>query len=128
MIRPKIFQVILLLLHLSNCEKINCNWQSEYLCGDKCLKTNADCICGNETFAYWDTYYFNCCNNDGPTCFKHYNGDVSCRNGAKVSWREKCGGTCIETSDEGIPTLPCDDQIECYSTTYACNGAPLCKE
>ena len=39
-----------------------CNWGSQYLCGDTCLGLPQTCFCGNEVLKFSDTWNQSCCN------------------------------------------------------------------
>ena len=106
----------------------NCHWMYEMLCGDKCVKTEKTCTCGEEEY---DFVTFNndkiyCCHNS--TCLFNYAGNVECHGGKIQKWWEKCDGNCVQKSVFGWVTLPCKTNDECYIGIDSCQGIPKCKE
>ena len=119
--------IFLLLTFASNslCERIECHWGAEYLCGDKCLGTDNLCLCGNETITYTDALYYNCCNDE--TCFKEFDGNVRCH-GLKQDWRLTCNGSCRQYANYGLTTIACSDLQQCVKAITLCRGVPICRE
>ena len=108
-------------------QRIECTWGYQYLCGDKCLSLGSTCGCGSDKLYYNESSYFVCCNND--TCFSDtFNENVVCHVGKKQEWWKTCHGKCKQSSNTGWTNLPCDDQMQCYSTFYVCTGKPWCTE
>ena len=96
-------------LHL--CEGIiKCNWQSEYLCGDKCIRNKQDCNCGQESYSFKERSYTTCCNGQ-----RHY-------------YKDPCNQECNQRSDYGYTMHLCEDKSQCYLGVLSCQGKPLCKE
>ena len=119
--------IFLLLTFASNslCERIECHWGAEYLCGDKCLDYNNLCLCGIETITFADTYDYNCCNE--KACFKELDGNVKCY-GLKQDWRMPCNGSCRQFANVGLTTIACADLKRCVKATTLCKGVPVCHE
>ena len=118
---------ILTLFFLNNhCQRIECNWGAEYLCGDKCVLTENLCYCGRDIISFEDLTVHVCCNNG--TCFKDMtDGSVRC-NGFRQTWRDTCNGECKQTGEYGFTTIPCDDGEQCVEEIVLCKGIPLCSE
>ena len=110
----------------SLCQRIECGWEMNWLCGDKCISEDNLCICGNETFTYNATDDYNCCNQG--TCFKEMDGNVNCQIGSKQSWKLPCNGTCKQHAQWGHITTLCADQTQCVESVYLCRGVPKCRE
>ena len=125
----KIFVVFLISLNFVVCSRIECNWGSQFLCGDQCLSNRKTCHCGNGNFSLnqyqaWDNY---CCQKPNTSCAKMWNGDIECQ-GQVLSLNKPCNGSCRQDAQVGYTMLPCDDQNECYLGILACRGKPQCKE
>ena len=111
------------------CQKIDCHWGTEYLCGDKCLtmgEYNAACYCGNDTITIIDAENYNCCHE--KTCFKDIDGNVRCHDGLKQNWRVPCNGKCRQTGIHGYTTIPCEDHLQCVKAITLCKGVQVCYE
>ena len=108
-------------------ERIECHWQAETLCGDKCLKVGSgpQCMCGNETITFEETGNYICCHKG--TCFEDFNGNINCH-GIKQNWRLPCNGTCKQYARYGLTTTSCKDQKQCVKEVLLCRGAPICNE
>ena len=119
-------KIIFLLIFnpLLHCYIDQCDWTSEYLCGDKCSPLDFTCLCGNETLVYGETSEFICCNHG--TCYKDFNETVYCISGNKQKWSEKCDGLCRNEAQTGLETQPCDHDESCIVTVTACKGAQTC--
>ena len=52
--------IVLFLTLVSNslCQRIECDWAAEWLCGDKCIGEHNSCLCGNDTITSDDAYLF----------------------------------------------------------------------
>ena len=111
----------------SLCQRIECHWEDEYLCGDQCLGLGnaAICICGNETMLFDDAMDYICCNEG--SCTKDMDGNIKCH-GWKQDWRIPCNGICKQESYMGETTIPCTDQKQCVKPTTMCLGVPVCHE
>ena len=107
------------------CQRIDCNWGAEWLCGDRCLNEGNSCMCGNQTITFADATNYNCCNEG--TCFKEMNGNVKCH-GLKQDWRLPCHGICKQSAIYGLTTLACADQNQCVKAIALCRGVPICRE
>ena len=126
MMKAEIWTCLFLTLPLSNlCQKIECDWGIEYLCGDQCLGLKSICRCDNETILFDDAYDYNCCNQD--PCKKDPEGNVLC-NGFKSNWRLPCNGTCKQLSRVGWTSIPCQDGSRCVNVLTLCQGVPVCHE
>ena len=108
------------------CQKIDCHWGAEYICGDKCLGEYNSCYCGNETFTSPEANDYICCNQ--KACFKEMDGNVRCHDGLKQSWRFPCNGKCRQLSMWGFTTIPCEDHLQCVNSITLCKGVPVCHE
>ena len=108
----------------SLCERIECHWEAEYLCGDKCLGIDNLCLCGNETITYAD-YNYICCNE--KACFKELDGNVRC-DGLKQGWWVPCNGLCKQFAYSGYTTIACADLKQCVQAEVLCRGVPFCHE
>ena len=118
--------LILCLVQITFPQRIECNWGSEFLCGDKCLFYDRFCFCGNETITYADAFLYNCCNHD--TCAKDYfDGNVRC-DGVVQDWKKLCNGTCSQHGYNGFNTIPCENQQRCNREIQLCRGVPMCSE
>ena len=128
MLETKVSSFVILTLFYSNshCERIECNFGTEFLCGDKCVPVKDPCFCGGDIILYEDTLVNVCCNNG--TCFKDMgNGSVHC-NGVKQTWRDPCNGVCKQYAKYGWTTLPCENGEQCVKVTTICKGVPICNE
>ena len=108
--------------------RIECNWASQFLCGDKCLRNSKTCYCGNDNYVYNEALYNYCCPESNTPCAKTRNGDVRCRQGQKLWWNKPCHGSCRQDAKYGNTMLPCDDKNQCYQGIDACMGTPQCTE
>ena len=106
----------------SLCQRIECDWAAEWLCGDKCIGQHNSCLCGNDTITSAD---YNCCHQG--TCFKEMDGNVTCH-GLKQSWRFPCNGICSQVAGWGYTTISCADQTQCVKSVSLCKGSPICRE
>ena len=107
---------------------IECKWNREYLCGDKCLSNYNTCTCGNDTLAYQNLQvnYF-CCNHE--PCVLNSDGNVHCVDGKKVDYLLPCNGACRQYATwPGIRFAPCKDGKQCYIELLSCKGSPQCLE
>ena len=111
----------------SLCQRIECDWLTEWLCGDQCLGEAEDhlCLCGNDTLTSADSVTHNCCNQE--TCFKEIDGNVKCQ-GFKQNWRVPCNGKCKQLASAGLTTTSCVDQKQCVKSIQLCRGVPVCHE
>lgn len=107
------------------CERINCNWEYEYLCGNQCLGEDNLCMCGNDPMTLADAYVYNCCNQG--TCSKDMDGNVKCH-GSKQHWRVPCNEICKQTAYWGLSTMACEDKEQCVKSITLCRGVPICHE
>ena len=117
--------VFLTLASNSLCQRIECNWAAQWLCGDQCLGQYNSCLCGNETITYNDAYDYNCCNQG--TCSKEVDGNVKCQ-GLRQDWRVPCNGECKQYAVLGYTTIACNDQQQCVKSISLCQGVPVCHE
>ena len=129
MVEMKILIVISLIL-VSNCicQRFECDWSHEYLCGDKCIEVQRNsCTCGHETVSYLDLYYNDstCCN-EGTCIINHLSGDVIC-NGAIQNSAVPCNGSCKQSAS-GWTSVPCKDGKQCVWEVTLCRGDPNCNE
>ena len=122
----KIVLVLLTSLTFVVCSRIECNWQTEFLCGDKCLTNGRTCHCGKYKFGLKYASYISCCQEPNTSC-ETRNGNVTCQ-GKPQLWNEPCHGSCRQVAKHGFTTLPCADQKECYIGLLACGGEPQCRE
>ena len=118
---------IFLYLSLANslCQRIECDWAADWLCGDQCLGHYNLCLCGNETITFADAVNYNCCNE--RACFKELDGTVNCL-GLKQDWRIICNGSCKQYAPSGLTTIACADLKQCVKTVTLCRGVPICHE
>ena len=127
----KIVLVLLTSLTFVVCSRIECDWSSEFLCGDKCLYAGNTCYCGNDNLPYNQALNNYCCQEPNTSCRKNWNGDIQCQ-GQKlwchVMTCHPCHGSCTQTARYGLTMLPCADQKECYLGVGACRGTPECTE
>ena len=127
-IMPAVKILICLILALpsnSLCQRIECDWAIEWLCGDKCVGEYNSCLCGNDTITLAESVNYNCCN-QGP-CFKEMDGNVKCH-GLKHNWRVPCNGICKQDAEWGYTTISCADQTQCVKSVSLCRGIPVCQE
>ena len=117
--------ILLTLASNSLCQRIDCHWADQYLCGDKCLGEDNLCVCGNETITLEDAFGYICCNQG--TCFKEMDGNVKCH-GLKQDWRLPCNKTCKQDAYFGYSTMLCNDQKQCVKPIALCQGTLICNE
>ena len=125
---PAVKILICLILALpsnSLCQRIECDWAIEWLCGDKCVREYNSCLCGNDTITLADSANYNCCNQG--TCLKERDGNVKCH-GLKHNWRVPCNGLCKQHAEWGFTTISCADQTQCVKSVSLCRGIPVCQE
>ena len=110
----------------SHCQRIDCDWSYEFLCGDKCVSQTNQCFCGGDIISYDDTLEYVCCNNG--TCVKDMiDGSVHC-NGVKLTWRDPCNGLCKQEAFYGTATVSCENGRQCVREVSICKGSPRCSE
>ena len=109
----------------SLCQRIECDWTIEWLCGDKCLGEYNSCLCGNDTITLADSANYNCCNQG--TCSEERDGNVKCP-GKRQDWKVPCNGTCKQHAQWGHTTTLCANQTQCVESVYLCRGVPMCRE
>ena len=100
--------LVIAFLSFTNCLSIHCDWNLEFLCGDKCVNfdKNGICYCGIDILDYKNLTDIsnNICCNDGP-CKKERKGDVHCL-GTKQDVALPChGNQCYQTASWGYNTL-----------------------
>ena len=117
--------VFLSLASNSLCQIIECDWTTEWLCGDQCLGQYNSCVCGNETIILANASTYNCCNQG--TCSKEMDGNVNCH-GSKQTWRFPCNGECKQFAYAGYTTISCADKQQCVKSASLCRGVPVCHE
>ena len=117
--------VFLTLASNSLCQRIECDWAVEWLCGDQCLSEYKSCLCGNDTITLADATKYICCNQG--TCTKEMDGNVKCH-GLRQNWREPCNKECKQYAQEGYTTLSCQDKKQCVKSVSLCRGVPACQE
>ena len=123
----RIFLMLTLLFMSSQCQRIECDWSYEFICGDKCVLQENSCFCGRDIILYKDTAFHVCCNTDA--CFKDMiDGSVHCNNGVKQTWRQPCNGVCKQAANYGLTTVPCENGKQCVEEAALCRGSPLCTE
>ena len=110
-------------------QRIECRWGEEYLCGDKCLRYDHTCFCGNETISYsgilgYDSYDYYCC---AEHCYLNYDANVVCH-GRPTLWNELCGDKCAQNAKQGWTMVKCQNQNICYLTVSSCIGIAMCEE
>ena len=125
--KMKILLALLTSLTFVVSSRIECNWASQFLCGDECLGLQNTCRCGKYKFGlkYANSYY--CCQEPNTSCRRAWNGDIQCQ-GEALWWNKPCNGTCIQNARYGYTMLPCADQEECYLGIEACQGTPKCTD
>ena len=123
----KIVLVLLTSLTFVVCSRIECDWTTEFLCGDKCLGNGNTCYCGNDNLNFNQTLNNYCCQEPNTSCEKTRKGDIQCQ-GQKLWWNKPCHESCTQKARFGYTMLPCADQNECYVEKDACNGYPQCAE
>ena len=122
----KIVLVLLTSLTFVVYSRIECDWDHEFLCGDKCLGIGKYCTCGEDYLAYADTNSYYCCQEPNTSC-ETRNGNVTCQ-GEPPFWYLPCHGSCTQEPYYGDTLLPCADQKQCYVGILACKGKPQCTE
>ena len=122
----RIFVILILFFMTSHCQTIECTWQAEYLCGDKCVQYENPCFCGKDILLYEDSVVNVCCNTG--SCFKDIvNGSVHC-NGVKQTWIDPCNDVCRQTANHGLTTVSCENGEQCVKEITLCKGVPICTE
>ena len=109
-------------------EQVQCNWDKQYICGDKCTDIGKICLCGEIPLPFQFAPSFICCNK--IPCLE-IQGNVFCAAGQVQSWSEICHGKisgCNQVAQSGYNTLPCDDDKNCYISIWACRGKAQCSE
>ena len=108
----------------SKSEKIECEWYSEYICGDKCVPVNSICYCGYETMRFEDFGWYTCCNL--RSCFLDtFEKNVICKDGFKSNYGTPCNNACKQMGQYGFSTLSCDLYDDC--TPECCIGVNACR-
>ena len=125
--KMKICFVLLTLLTFVACQRIECQWHWQYLCGDLCLSNLKTCHCGSDTFTFKDSSDYYCCHQPNTCQEDWWTGKFQCQ-GQKKWWNESCDGSCGQNAQRGYTMLPCKDQSQCYIGIFACRGKPQCKE
>ena len=124
-----LFSILLTLGFGCICEKLQCNWGRQYLCGDTCIwyDLHSFCLCGNETLTPEMVYYdhYTCCNQGA--CHEDWSGNVSC-NGMVQHFELPCHGSCKQSPGFGLSTFSCKDQTQCVEELKLCRGVPNCRE
>ena len=124
--KMKIVLVLLTSLTFVVCTRIECNWISEFLCGDKCLGIGNNCHCGNDNLPFNQALNNYCCQEPNTSC-GNWNGHIYCQ-GQKLWWNKPCHESCTQGARIGYTMLPCADQKQCYVGVEACMGKPKCTE
>lgn len=106
-------------------QRIECRWGEEYLCGDKCLRYDGTCFCGNKTISYYESYNYYCCTHEN--CIFNFEANVECH-GRPTLWNEVCGENCMPNAQKGWTMLKCQNENTCYLSVLSCNGMSRCKE
>lgn len=117
------------LFSFSKSERIECEWLSEYLCGDKCVPVNSLCYCGKETIRFEDSSNDACC--DSRSCFfDTFDRNVICKDRIKQYWGKPCNHVCNQMAQYGFSTLSCDYHEDnddgCYMGVNMCRGTKDC--
>ena len=105
-------------------QRIECRWGEEYLCGDKCLRLDRTCFCGNYTMTYAVSYDYYCCTDEN--CFLNYEANVVC-SGKPTLWNKACGENCGQNAQNGWTMLKCQNENTCYLSMTSCNGMSMCE-
>ena len=122
----KLFIFLLSMVTFCQClKRIECHFNREMLCGDKCMPVEQICFCGNETLPYSDPQFEYCCNYE--TCDVDKQNNVYCE-GIIKDRESPCLGICKQASSYGWNSRLCENQEECYLEILSCNGMPRCKE
>ena len=117
--------IFISLASFSQClERVECRWSGQYICGDKCVELDRDCYCGGQSFNYYESINYVCCN-EGP-CFEDSAQDVHCNGTKNSALHELCNDQCRQLSRYGYTLLPCKHKDECYVSVGACEGVPKC--
>ena len=109
-------------------KQVQCDWTSQFICGDKCTEISKLCLCGELPLPFNFAGAAICCNK--KPCLE-LQGNVWCKEGSIERWWKKCDGMesgCKQMSHYGYTTLPCDDQKNCYLRNFACQGKGRCPE
>ena len=124
--KMKILLVLLTSLTFVVTSRIECDWATEFLCGDKCLGISERCGCGEHIFDSNHGHSVYCCQEPNTSCRKAWYG-IDCK-GQVLYKHHPCHGSCKQKARNGYTMLPCADQKECYEGIFACNGKPQCTE
>ena len=109
----------------SKSERIECEWLSQYVCGDKCVPVNSTCICGNEIITFDISDWETCCNT--RSCFNDtFDQNVICEDGIRHNWGMPCNNKCNQMAQYGFSTLSCDYYDDCYMGVNMCRGNKDC--
>ena len=113
-------------VHSIMCQRIECDWKYEDICGDKCIPYERKCSCGNESLTHSETGDFLCCIQG--SCFRDFTGNVECQDGKKHDWRTPCNEKCMQIAKNGHTTISCSNQSQCVKAVDLCQGIPRCNE
>ena len=105
----------------------DCNWGSQYLCGDTCLGLPQSCFCGNEVLKFSDTWNQSCCNIGQCS---NINAALGAQCQGQIQYRfDSCHESCHQEARFGLITVPCaQGQPECYLQIYGCRGQAQCQD
>ena len=110
---------------------IQCDWNLEFLCGDKCVnfEKNGICYCGDDILDHNNLTDIsnNVCCNDGP-CKKGRKEDVYCLGTKQEVWLPCHGDQCYQTASWGYNNYLCQDQKYCFLRINSCQGKAQCQD
>ena len=126
-----------------------CWHQTDWKCGDACIKHYAKCKCGNQTFGVRDGKW--CCNDNScmrgeerkhkecpfPSipdyCDSQIVKDGICLDGNTLPLTATCRKVCNyhpQDDDRGLDTqrshIPCEDSKQCVQESKVCRGEAIC--
>ena len=124
--------LVITFLSLTKClAMIQCDWNLEFLCGDKCVnfEKNGICYCGDDILDHNNLTDIsnNVCCNDGP-CKKGRKEDVYCLGTKQEVWLPCHGDQCYQTASWGYNNYLCQDQKYCFLRINSCQGKAQCQD
>ena len=113
----------------------NCNYTaspSQTRCGDICMGTNRNCICGGERL-FTKTGPSHCCVDDSPEqCYIDGDGNANCPKGRVLNKTETCNNLCFNDY-KASEVIGFDSQFRCDNTSCVpvwkmCRGYSMCED
>ena len=136
---PGMRQTLLIILLVSDGQsKDGCERETDYLCGDKCIRYDKDCHCAADILhgsgGLPSSY---CCLADGASTCQYRRGAAHCRDGKVTNLTEVCAGACHveyrttinQTGLGGLrATYMCASGDSCAPVRDMCSGTAACRD